>query len=1273
MKSSLFTLNLIILSVYVLMGHALAQTHAVDGKYITEWLVLGPFFPDKLDTDYLANVGGEANVQPEEGDTVTTADGKPLTWKRYKSTQDIIDLLDAVGYYENSIAYAFCVLRPEVAGDFQIGVASDDGVAVWINGKQVDYKPGIRGFSFDQDVIDVNLKADANRCLVKMSFGSGPWCFAVRVFPPERAGISGIITDEKGKPIPNATIRLEQGSSPPPNLPRQGGGNIAQNQGGESIMQTQTDASGSYRLGVYPVRGPYDLSVTSGELGDWQLDIRLREGERRTLNRTLKNAISIEGTLLMLDDKTPHVAVPVQVVGTPLSHLLPPPLAGEGRGGGERGTRVEGELQVIAGTLSDEVGKYRFINLKPGSYQVRCQVLGGYIYYSENPPKSPFSKGGLSKSLQVERGKSLKNIDFRFAAFKKGTWKNYDTANGLAANAVSAIYRDPDGMMWFGTQGGGVSRYDGREFVNLTTKDGLVDDWVNVIYRDPNGIMWFATGNPNIGRGGVSRYDGKKFVNFTTKDGLANDIVYTIHRDPDGVMWFGTNNGVSRYDGKKFVNLTGLENKGVNAIYRTPDDVMWFGCTVGVYRYDGKTFANFTTRDGLLNNWVHATYRAPNGVMWFGTDDGVSLYDRSKFVKLNGLENNSVIAIHRAPNGVMWFGTWYKGTYRYDGRDFIKLNELGDKFIATIYHDSDDVMWFGTWGNGVYRYDGKKLDNFTTKEGLANNIVLAIDSDLDGMMWFGTLAGVSRYDGKRFLDFTTKGGPENNKVFHVYRDPDGTIWFATWGGGVYRYDGKKFVNFTTKDGLAHNLALTIYRDSNGNMWFGTDGGGVSCYDGTAWISLDMRDGLMGNSVGTILQDSDGSFWFRSDKGMTRYRRSNVPPKVHIVSVTTDKTYSDLSAIPAFTHGTRVTIAYDAIDFKTVPEKRQYRCRIIEIPPNPPFSKGGTDSDWRKPTKSASFDYTFDKPGKYTFEVQAIDRDLNYSEPASLSIVISAPPFYQTGIFLLALSITGGMLLVGIIILGVQRWRLSNAEKLRLRQELSDAHQMQLRLLPESAPTVEGFDIAGSSKPAREVGGDFFDYLSLTDGKIGIALADVSGKGLKGAMNAVLANGMLHEVAKTEASCGKILSALNADLCPRLEKGMFTALGLAIFDQNGKTLQWASAAQPHPLVKRDEEVFEFKSDGAFPLGMMRNVAYPDFEQELQEGDIVIFYTDGIIEAENEAEEMYGAERLEKVVTHIVPTMTAEGIIETILQDVADFVGAAEQYDDMTVVVVKKVLN
>ncbi|MFC1712800.1 PP2C family protein-serine/threonine phosphatase [Candidatus Poribacteria bacterium] len=302
------------------------------------------------------------------------------------------------------------------------------------------------------------------------------------------------------------------------------------------------------------------------------------------------------------------------------------------------------------------------------------------------------------------------------------------------------------------------------------------------------------------------------------------------------------------------------------------------------------------------------------------------------------------------------------------------------------------------------------------------------------------------------------------------------------------------------------------------------------------------------------------------------------------------------------------------------------------------------------------------------------------------IGLLAIPVCIAGLICFIVGIMGAIMLIGLAFASlyhavsvleglprgsdIPRVQPTGQEVERLQQELEDARQMQLGLLPESSPLVEGLDIAGFSRPAREVGGDFFDYFSLSDGRIGIAIADISGKGLKGAMNAVLTNGMLHEVARNAVSCSEILLTLNRGLYSRMEKHMFVTLGLAALDRDGRTLQWASAAQPYPIVKHGEKIFELEGDNGLPLGIKQHVSYPDRELVLQIGDIIVFYTDGIIEGENESEEMYQIDRLKQSIEKVSSAMNAEEIIESILQDVASFVGAVEQYDDMTIVVVKK---
>jgi len=184
-KVPIFVLIVLCSGFVVPAAHAqnTVPTHPVDGEYINEWLVLGPFFPDSLEEDFLGSVGGEANIHPQEGDTVTTTEGRTLTWKRYQAKGSIIDLLHAVGNHEHAIAYAFCTLQIETAGKVQISFGSDDNAVIWINGQRVGSVHRTGAIVLDQYLFDASLKAGTNRCLVKVSQIGGPWDLAVRVFP----------------------------------------------------------------------------------------------------------------------------------------------------------------------------------------------------------------------------------------------------------------------------------------------------------------------------------------------------------------------------------------------------------------------------------------------------------------------------------------------------------------------------------------------------------------------------------------------------------------------------------------------------------------------------------------------------------------------------------------------------------------------------------------------------------------------------------------------------------------------------------------------------------------------------------------------------------------------------------------------------------------------------------------------------------------------------------------------------------------------------------
>ena len=220
---------------------------------------------------------------------------------------------------------------------------------------------------------------------------------------------------------------------------------------------------------------------------------------------------------------------------------------------------------------------------------------------------------------------------------------------------VLSITEDKTGNLWFGTEGGGVSRYDGKTFTNYTTTQGLASNVVLSITEDKTGNIWFGTYV-----GGVSRYDGKTFTNYTTAQGLANNTIWSITEDKTGNLWFGTyGGGVSRYDGKTFTNYTTAQGLAHNVVWNITEDKtgnLWFGTNGGgVSRYDGKTFMNYTTTQGLANNVVLSITEDKTGNLWFGTyGGGVSRYDGKTFTnytKNQGLPDDVVTQVVMDKNG----------------------------------------------------------------------------------------------------------------------------------------------------------------------------------------------------------------------------------------------------------------------------------------------------------------------------------------------------------------------------------------------------------------------------------------------------------------------------------------------------------------------------------------------------------------------------------------------------------------------------------------------
>jgi sigma-B regulation protein RsbU (phosphoserine phosphatase) len=281
-------------------------------------------------------------------------------------------------------------------------------------------------------------------------------------------------------------------------------------------------------------------------------------------------------------------------------------------------------------------------------------------------------------------------------------------------------------------------------------------------------------------------------------------------------------------------------------------------------------------------------------------------------------------------------------------------------------------------------------------------------------------------------------------------------------------------------------------------------------------------------------------------------------------------------------------------------------------------------------------------------------------------------FFQIGSGLMPLVITGALIMaaVNLVIWVVS---LEREEKESLQTELRLAHEVQMSLMPKSRPRVPGFDIAAIARPAREVGGDLFEYSSVGEenGGFGVAVSDVSGKGLQAALAAVFTSGAFATEVRRTASPAEILTRMNRVVFSHSRRGQFVAFLLAVFDRSEMKAVFANAGQTKPLLLSGGTTQWIDAVGVrFPLGMQPDSAYQERSVPLRSGDILLLMTDGITDAMNTAREPFGLERIEQFL--IQPgqgSRSAQELVDQLAAAVRLHVGSAPEHDDMTLVAVK----
>lgn len=242
-----------------------------------------------------------------------------------------------------------------------------------------------------------------------------------------------------------------------------------------------------------------------------------------------------------------------------------------------------------------------------------------------------------------------------------------------------------------------------------------------------------------------------------------------------------------------------------------------------------------------------------------------------------------------------------------------------------------------------------------------------------------------------------------------------------------------------------------------------------------------------------------------------------------------------------------------------------------------------------------------------------------------------------------------------------------AEKKNLEQELGMAREVQVALSPSAIKAMEHFEVAASSVPSRYVGGDFYDLIPLKDGRFVFALGDVSGKGVAAALLAAMAQGALQVQFAGNMPLTEVITSVNKMLALRSESNRFITLFSGVLDREGH-FTYINAGHNLPILARVTGETETLTTKSVLLGAFDFIEYKPLQTRLNSGDVVVMYTDGVTEAVNTDNEMFGDDRLEELVKKCI-SLTAEQIKQRILDEVIAFTRGLPQGDDITLIVLK----
>ena len=510
--------------------------------------------------------------------------------------------------------------------------------------------------------------------------------------------------------------------------------------------------------------------------------------------------------------------------------------------------------------------------------------------------------------------------------------KGQDLPPGLGSKRIRVIQGDGAGVLWLGTDGGGLSRYniETGQFSRLSGPSGPPSDSrIMCLYLDGK-TLWIGTGNHGLYRLDLSKREFTRFAavpNDPTT--IPSNRIRSIYKDSDGFLWVGffdrglvrmnLESGGSEHFSHDREKPGSLPADLVRAIFQDDKGTLWIGSNAGLGQWDPET-QNFFTHEHhptqsftLSNDYIMSIYQDRGGVLWVGTRAGLNKWNMATeffshyFHQANqpkSLNHNTVNTFAEDPSGDIWVGAAgglnrlniETGAFTHYVSDPAKPESLSNSRIMSLLMDRDGILWVGSRRGGLDRLD-RETGSFkhfrhdpSNDRSISGNGVTSIRQDGEGAIWAGVYqGGLNRLrpgeDG--FTRFRHNPGRNtslsNDRVIAIYIDRADTLWIGTESGGLNRYDRdtETFLCYLADpenpQGLSSNTPWALLEAADGVFWIGTQSGGLNRWEANdraahrpVFRRYGRNEGLPSNVIYSILEDGKGQLWLTTNSGLTRF-------------------------------------------------------------------------------------------------------------------------------------------------------------------------------------------------------------------------------------------------------------------------------------------------------------------------------------------------------------------------------------------------------------------